>query len=503
MGHFWKWRDPVQRWRSRRHSIRCTRRFPYSLAAIGLALSSCANEEGELPAALPDLPSISGLQSGDVLPSIKTRIDALYGRLAERPSDPISNGELAMLLHAHRMLETARGLYVRAHTLDSESFQWAYLLGVVDAAQGRGDDATEWFQKALVLDPHYVPAKIAAADGLLEKGDLGASERLYREALDRSPGEPRALLGLGRVYAARGELRNAVKKYETACTFNPGYAEARYALAMALRELNQHEEAQHQLSLYQQDPASHPSLEDPVLQRVFQLEAGADAYIRAGVERVNAGELDVGAKLLERAVDINPRDEGAALSLLIAYGRMGDQSRAADHFRKSVEVFPASEDIHFNYATILAQQGKTVEASALFARVLEINPRHADSLAGLGYLREGSGKIGSAVDHYLRALAQDPSNPTARFRLGRLALAQGEIQEAVGHFRAALGAAQDQKDQILYGIATAAAMAGDFAEASRVARDAHASALSLGHTALADAIQADLVSFEKQAATRR
>ena len=493
----------AQRRRLQPHSIRSIRGVLAGAAAVAITLSACATEQHELPSALPDIPSVSALQTTDLLSPVRARVDGLYGRLADRPSDPASNGELGMLLHAHRMFETARTLYLRAHFLDSDSFQWAYYLGVVDSARGRTAEAVAWFQKALALDPDYVPAQIRAAEGLLETGELGASERLYRGILDRSPVEPRARLGLGRVCAARGELRQAVQEYEAACRLNPGFAEARYALAMALRELNRNEEAQHHLSLYRQSPASQPSFEDPVLQRVLQQEAGADAYTRAGVERVNAGEVELGAQLLERAVDLNPQDEGASSSLLTAYGQMGDQSRAADHFRKSLEVFPASEDIHFNYATILAQQGKFVEASELFARVLEINPQHADSHANLGYIREESGDVATAVDHYLRALEHDPSNPTARFRLGRLALAQGLIQEAVGHFHAALDAARDQRDQLLYGIATASAMAGDFAEASRVAREAHATALSFGHTALAEAIEADLVSFEQRAGSRQ
>ncbi len=503
MGHRGKRCDAVQRWRLRPRLIRWIHRALPSPAAIVLTLSGCAGEESERPAALPELPSISALQSADPLPSVKSRIEALYGRLVDDPSDPASNGELGMLLHAHRLFEAARALYLRAHGLDSDAFQWVYLLGVVDAARGSTDDAVAWFQKALALDPHYVPAQIAVADGLLDQGDLGGSEHLYRSVLERSPSDPRARLGLGRVHAARGEFRIAAQQYEAACRLAPGYAEARYALAMALRELNQFEQAQHHLALYEQDPASHPSFEDPVLQGVLQQEAGADVYIRAGVERVNAGEAELGARLLERAVDLNPNDEGASLSLLIAYGRMRDPERAADHFRESVEIFPASEDIHFNYGTILAQQGKFHEASELFARVLEINPQHADSHANLGYLREESGDVEAAVDYYRRALDHEPGNPTARFRLGRLALSQGEIQAAIGHFRAALNSAQDQKDQLLYGIATASAMTGDFAEASRVAREAHATALSLGHTALADAIEADLASFQQRAGSRQ
>ena len=489
--------------RTAAHVIRLGNLLQCALATIGLALTGCSREVNGPPESLPDLPTLSAIRSGQVLPSVQARIDALYSRLSENPTDPTSNGELGMLLHAHQLLETARPLYLRAHALDSDSFRWIYYLGVVEAALGRSEDATAWFQQALALDPQYVPAELATARGLLEKGDLEASEEMYRRVLGRFPDTARARLGLGRVLAARGEAGEAVNEYERACTLSPDYAEARYALAMALRELNRHQEAQHHLALYQQDPARRPPLEDPLLERVHQQEAGADAYIRAGVESVNAGEPEYGAKLLERAVFLNPSDEGASLSLLIAYGRMGDHGRAADHFGKAIRLFPTSEDLQFNYATILAQRGELAEASKWFARVLEINPQHADGHASMGYLFETSGDMASAVGHYRSALDHDPGNPTARFRLGRIALAQGKAEEAVDHFRAALGKSQEQEDQLLYGIATASAMRGDFAEALRFARQAHATALALGHTALAEAIQADLASFTQEAAARQ
>ena len=485
--------------RAAAHVIRLGHPLQCALVAIVLALAGCSREANGPPESLPDLPTISAIRSGELLPSVQSRIDALHARLTENPTDPTANGELGMLLHAHQLLETARPLYLRAHALDSDSFRWIYYLGVVDAARGRSDDASAWFQQALALDPQYVPAQLANARRLLEKGDLEASERMYRRVLDRFPNTAQARLGLGRVHAARGEPGEAVKEYEQACALSPDYAEARYALAMALRELNRHGEAQHHLALYQQDPAGRPPEEDPLLERVLQQEAGADAYIRAGVERVNAGDLDHGAKLLERAVNLNPSDEGASLSLLVAYGRMGDQGRAAEHFRKAIQRFPTSEDLLFNYATILAQRGELAEASELFARVLEINPQHADGHASMGYLFEASGDMVSAVGHFRSALDHDPGNPTARFRLGRIALAEGRAEEAVDHFRAALGKSPEQEDQLLYGIATASAMRGDFAEAGRIARQAHASAISLGHTALAEAIQADLASFAEKA----
>ena len=482
------------------HLVRRCCRSVLGVAVLGLALAGCGSEPSRPRPSLPAFPPLATLYSAEVLPSVKKRIDAGYGRASEHPEDPAANGELGMLLHAHQLLEPARTFYLRACALEADSFRWAYYLGVVESASGRTGEAAASFSAALALDPSYIPARLAAADGSLKSGELENSERVYRETLELSPTLASAHLGLGRVHAARGNSDAAVEEYEKACELHPGFSAAHYALAMAYRDLGEQQKANYHLSLYEPNEGSRPIVEDPLLEEVRRKEAGADAYTRAGVEQVNAGKFRQGAKLLERAIAMNPRDEGASLSLLIAYGHLGDHLRVEEHYRRSIKVFPDSEEIHFNYGTILAQQGKVPEASKLFARVIEINPANANAHANLGYLLEERGEFGSAVRHYRKSIENDPDNPTAHFRLGRLTLQQGHASQAAEHFRAALRKEQDQRDQVLYGLATATAMMGDFAEAVRFAKQARESALTLGHAALARSIEADLKSFEKKAA---
>ena len=404
-----------------------------------------------------------------------------------------------MLLHAHQLIEAAQLFYSRAHILETDSFRWAYYLGVVESVRGRTTEAAVSYNAALALDAAYIPAKLAVADGSLDNGELENSERLYRETLALSPALPSAHFGLGRVHTARGDSISAIEEYEKACELHPGFSAAHYALVIAYRDLGEQQKAAHHLSLYQQNEAGRPVVEDPLLEEVRKQAAGADAYTRSGVELVNAGEFRRGAKLLERAVAINPKDEAAHLSLLIAYGHLGDQVHAEQQYRQSTKVFPDSAEIHFNYATILAQQGKVTEASKIFARVIEINPANANAHANLGYLLEEGGDPVSAVRHYRKSIENDPDNPTARFRLGRLALMEGNAQEAVEHFRAALRKERDQRDQVLYGLATANAMMGDFTKAVQFANQAREIALTLGHTALARSIETDLKSFVQKA----
>lgn len=470
------------------------------MVILALALAGCGSGARDIGPELADLPAFDARLVSELPQATRERIEGAYEHVAQFPADLDGNAQLGMLLHAHRLHTLAGEFYLRAQKLDPASFRWAYYLGVVELESGRTAEATSRFEAALVLDPEYEPARLAAANGSLVLGHLDRSEMHFRHILERSPDSAAARFGLGRVHAGRGNFAKAIEEFEQACELAPDFSRARYALAMGLRELGQTQEARLHLDLHSQSRESAPVPDDPILQAVTRMEATSYAYAQTGVERVNSGAYELGAKLLLRALDLNPKDEGVAVSLLIAYGHLGDQARIKGHFDRAIIDFPNSEDLRFNYATILAQQGYSVEASDAFERVLEINPRHAQSHTSLGYLREDEGNFEAASAHYRKALESAPGNPGARFRLGRMALARGSARPALDHFRAALADPQDQQDQLLYGIATAFAMLGEYAKAAEFAKQAHESARALGHLALADSIQADLLSFEAQRA---
>ena len=88
MGHV---ADAVQRgWvpEARPHVIRFRNLLPCTLAAIALVLTGCSREVNGPPDSLPDLPALSSIRSGELLPSVRSRVDALHSRLSENPTDP-------------------------------------------------------------------------------------------------------------------------------------------------------------------------------------------------------------------------------------------------------------------------------------------------------------------------------------------------------------------------------------------------------------------------------
>ncbi len=100
-----------------------------------------------------------------------------------------------------------------------------------------------------VTRPDQLPATLdeaqglEAANGLEQAGREGASAMAYSALLDRWPDSLPALMGLGNVRYAAGDIENARKTFRHATTLHPKAAEAWNNLAVSLADEGKHEEA--------------------------------------------------------------------------------------------------------------------------------------------------------------------------------------------------------------------------------------------------------------------
>ncbi len=106
--------------------------------------------------------------------------------------------------------------------------------------QGRLDEAIAECKKAIALDPEYGNPYNDIGSYLIHQGKSEEAEPWLELALRAKRYEPRhyAHCNLGRVYAARGELRRAIEQFETALAIDPSYAFVRQCLEDAQTMLN-------------------------------------------------------------------------------------------------------------------------------------------------------------------------------------------------------------------------------------------------------------------------
>ncbi len=462
-------------------------------AAGLLWLAACGSPLTQPEATIPDLPAIEweAFQS-----TIRERIEKAYKAVESEPRSPRANGDLAMILHAHQQPAGAEVCYERARLLKPDKFEWAYLLAIVQAEQGKTEAAIENLRRALEIDPGYVPAKLQLGDILLRDGEFEAAASLYREALDGDPRSALAHYGLGRALSSQGKTEEAAEAFRKAIEIHPNYGQAHYALALAYRKLRLADKAKPHFGLGEQHKLETPPADDPVLTTVRRQTQSPTEYLRAGVELDRQGRLEESLALHLQVLDIAPRQAQAHINLISLYWRLGQREKAIEHYEKALKINENLPDCHYNYGVMMFNLQRFDEAKRAFEKAVEINPFYAKAHHNLGVMLEAEGKLDEAAAEYRLAIENQPEYRLARFHLGRVLVNQGRPREAIEQFQQIIEPKDQDAAGFLYALAIAHARAGERGDAIKHMRGARDLAASFDQWDLLSSIKRDLATLE-------
>ena len=112
-----------------------------------------------------------------------------------------------------------------------------------DGEERNLDAAAAAYRRALLFDPHLVPALVNLANVHYERDELVEAEALYEKAgrVDAECFE--ACFNLGNIHHDLARYNEAVSAYRDALVINPGYPEAHFYLAVTLEKLGRSVEA--------------------------------------------------------------------------------------------------------------------------------------------------------------------------------------------------------------------------------------------------------------------
>ncbi len=105
------------------------------------------------------------------------------------------------------------------------------------------DGAAAAYRRALLFDPHLVPAIVNLANIHYERDELIEAEALYEKASRADPECFEASFNLGNIHHDLARYPEAVAAYRDALVINPGYPEAHFYLAVTLEKLGRSIEA--------------------------------------------------------------------------------------------------------------------------------------------------------------------------------------------------------------------------------------------------------------------
>jgi len=239
-------------------------------------------------------------------------------------------------------------------------------LAVSLQSEGRLDEATDHYQRAIALQPDYAPAY----------NNLATAMR------------------------ARGRLSDAVAAYERAIGLRPEYPEAHYNLANALTDAGKPREAvEHFRIALQAIPRS------------------ADVHNNLGIALMDEGRHDAAIAEFRAAVKADPQSSRAHRNLADALASTRRYDEALDEFHRAVRLDPADGSLHYDLGSLLLELDRLEEAIAEFRSALKVKPDSAEAHNNLGIALGKQGRLDEAIDAFRRALQVQPGFEDAQRNL--------------------------------------------------------------------------------------
>jgi tetratricopeptide (TPR) repeat protein len=320
--------------------------------ALWAALGRAARSEGDYESAAPAFARASALGAGE-----ESAI------LAAECSLEMKDGE--------RAEELLRGLAAPAKGAAARIDQ---LTGMALVLRNREQEARPYLERARAGG--LSSASHLLGLGAFHRGDYAAAVGLLSEAIRAEPGDYYSLLYrgwallesnrleeargalaetravaatpevdemLGRLELRAGRLEAALARFQAALAVNPGYAEAQFGLAGALRRLGRKEEARKAAELFRKlHQAQEENLRKAYQLSQEQLASPGDGSIAEELSRhyLEAGDLQAAERFAWKALALEPARFTARLLLARSLAGTGLFSQAAFHYRKVLRQRP-------------------------------------------------------------------------------------------------------------------------------------------------------------------
>ena len=344
---------------------------------------------------------------------------------------------LSRLYHANGFTNEAAITYEGLTQIEPENAVWFHRWATITAGSGYLEEALPLWEYVISLDPDYFPARVRLGDALLKLNRVEEAEIVFKEALDRSPEDPYALVGKARTFIARAEwetARGPLERAAEASDFRVGVD----LLASVYRNLDQDYRATSLLRSTQF--GGFVDIEDPWID-----ELNDDCYdpfrlATAGGIAEFRGDLNRGIELMQRAIELEPDKALHHFQIARMREARGELAQAETHFREAIRLQDDLADAYVYLIAILDQQGRPDEAeSFLFRGYRKCQTSPSMRMEMAKYL-EATGMRWKALEEVEEAIRLRPNEAGAYLLKARMLLEEQRVNDAVKTYEEALAA---------------------------------------------------------------
>jgi tetratricopeptide (TPR) repeat protein len=255
------------------------------------------------------------------------------------------------------------------------------------------------------------PSDFPGAVALHRAGRLAEAIAIYRDLLDRDPGNHGIRLNLGAALAAAGDAAGAAAAYRTILDSAPDHPGALYNHGNLRRNEGAHAEA---LDLYRRCVAARPD--------------DVRALTALGQQLTDAGSFGEARAVLARALRLAPDDARIWNALGIALWRSGLAESAVAHYGRAHRLDPSFAGVLTNLGIALRHLGRQSEALACHREATRRLPDSPMAWTNLGVTLVADNLLDAGIDAYERSLALAPGNAEASFNRGVARLLKGDFK---------------------------------------------------------------------------
>ena len=329
------------------------------------------------------------------------------------PSDRASHEVLIDILMNRGLGATAQAVYQEFKDQNPQSPRAWTLLG---RASTRAQSATEAYQEALNLDPHYAPAWVGMGDVYRSAGSLENAQTAYQKAIELDAAFAAAYTGLGALFLQHGKQAEALSVVQQAILQVPGDSEA-YLAGARLSPSQAETFLSKGASAASHDPRIHAALGELLL-RSNRLPEAKDSLSRA--TRIHAHHpeasrhLQLIADLENDRLDFDGFEQLDRATALLAEA----PEAAIDLLEQLVTRYPNCTVLSLTSAQALVAENRLDEAQARLESGLSTSPDDTDLNATLGLLLQAREQHGHALPRLEVAALNRPGDPSLQLAYG-------------------------------------------------------------------------------------
>ena len=395
-------------------------------------------------------------------------------------ADAATHAERGLSLAQSGNLVQAEAELSRAHELAPDEPDYLTGLGTVLAMQGKLEESTVFFTKALKSKPGDLAAREYLAANLWQLHRPQESRRNLEILLREKPDDRSALLLMGMVSEELKDYSTAAKVLASVPELVRQRPESIAALARAYYHLDETGNARATLEallghpagdrgvflgariaaemrdfgtaikLYQAIRATYP---DPAAlgynlalaqfndQRVGDarqtllavIDTGhpsGDIYDLLGWCYQKRDQTREAVHAFEEAIRLDPSEERDYADLGKVLFDSGSFTAALQTARKAVKLQSGSHDAHMLEAEVEYRLGQFTDATASFARAAQLDPSDPEAKVGLAKAQAATGMTGDAKTTFEEAIKRWPKNPECHLEYGLLLLGFAEAGNA-------------------------------------------------------------------------